>query len=328
MKQLEADIKNKIYKKLYVLFGPQSYNRKRYVKALTDLFLPQNDEINLTSFYGKKVDLKEVYELAQTMPFLAERRVIVLENTELFTKTSEELAELLESIPDSCCIIFSEEKIDARLKQTKTAKSVGCVAEFGDLSEADMRNWILNRLSKEHRQITQNALELFLTRCGDDMWQVSNELEKVISYTFNKDGIRPEDIEAVIPPLPEDKIFKMIDAMIAGNTKEMFRYYSDLLLLRSNLRGILALITEQFRLMLHVKEMSEDNVSIKDMATALKMRDTRVKMALPVARKSSKINLVRAIDMCAQTDERIKNGQTNEQIGLETLLNELCHIDL
>lgn len=73
MKQLQADIKNKNYKNIYVLYGPQSYNRKRYVKALVDLLLPENDEINLTSFYGKKIDIKEVYEISQTMPFLAEK---------------------------------------------------------------------------------------------------------------------------------------------------------------------------------------------------------------------------------------------------------------
>lgn len=326
MKQLQADIKNRNYKNIYVLYGPQSYNRKRYVKALVDLFLPENDEINLTSFYGKKVDLKEVYELAQTMPFLSEKRVIVLENTELFTKASEELVDLIENVPESCCIIFSEEKTDSRLKQTKTAKSKGCVAEFGNLSEAELRDWVLKKLSREHRQITENALDMFLTRCGDDMWQVSNELEKVISYTFGRDGIRPADVDAVIPPLPEDKIFRMIDAMIAGNRGEMLQYYSDLLLLRSDPAGILALIREQFRLMLHVKSMDDDGISIRDMAATLKMRDTRVKMALPAARKSSKIGLERAIGMCADTDERIRSGQIAEQIGLETLINELCDI--
>ena len=326
MKQLQADIKNKNYKNIYVLYGPQSYNRNRYVKALVDLLLPENDEINLTSFYGKKIDIKEVYEISQTMPFLAEKRVIVLENTELFTKADEELVDLLENVPDSCCIIFSEEKIDSRLKQTKTAKSKGCVAEFGNPTEADLSDWVQKRLAKEHRQITRNALDLFLTRCGDDMWQVSNELEKVISYTFGKDGIRPEDVDAVMPPLPEDKIFGMIDSMIAGNREDMQRYYSDLLLLRSDPYGILALIEQQFRLMLHVREMDKEGISIKDMATALKMRDTRVKMALPAARKSSKINLERALLMCADTEERIKSGQIAQQVGLETLLVKLSDI--
>ena len=335
MKQLQADIKNKNFKNIYVLYGPQSYNRKRYVKALIDLFLPENDEINLTSFYGKKIDIREVHELSQTMPFLAEKRVIVLENTELFTKADEELVDLLETIPNSCCIIFSEEKIDSRLKQTKTAKSKGCVAEFGDPTEAELRDWVLKKLAREHRQITEKALDLFLERCGDDMWQVSNELEKVISYTFGKDGIRPADVEAVMPPLPEDKIFGMIDSMISGNREEMLKYYSDLLLLRSDPFGILALIQQQFRLMLHAKEMDEEGVNIKDIATALKMRDTRVKMALKAAKKSSKINLERALLMCADTEERIKSGQIAAQsaqlaaqIGLETLLTKLCDIRL
>ena len=56
MKQLEADIKNKIYKNIYVLYGPQSYNRKRYEKALVSLFVVKGDTMNLTYYYGKKID--------------------------------------------------------------------------------------------------------------------------------------------------------------------------------------------------------------------------------------------------------------------------------
>ena len=118
MKQLEADIKNKNYKNIYLLYGPESYDRKRYTDALVKVFLPEDDGINLTKFFGKKVDLKELFELADTMPFMTDRRVIVLENTGLFSSPNETLTDRIPGIPESTVMIFSEEKADSKLKST------------------------------------------------------------------------------------------------------------------------------------------------------------------------------------------------------------------
>ena len=323
MKQLEADIKNGIYKKIYVLTGPQSYNRKRYADALVKVFLPEGDTLNLSRFFGKKIDLAEVISLAETMPFLSEKRVIFLENTDLFTHACDELADYIDKIPETCVMIFSEEKIDARLRQSKAVKKSGCIAEFNDLTEKDLRDFVTRRLGKEHRPITQAALDMFIARCGNDLWQVSNELEKVISYTFGKDGIRPEDVEAVIPPLAEDRIFAMMDSILAHDTTTALQYYRDLLLLRSDPRGILGLLRDQYRLILHAKELENEHMKLSDMASLLKMRDTRVKMALPRARKSSKIYLTDAIEKIAALFESINTGNIDEQIGVETLIIEL-----
>ena len=325
MKQLETDIKNGNYKRIYILWGDQDYLIKRYEKALIGVFLPQNDEINLTKFFGKKTDIKEVIALSDTMPFMSEHRVIVLENTGFFEHAAEELADYIPNIPETSVLIFCEEKIDARLKQTKAVRSVGCIAQFSNLSDAELRDFIIKRLAKEHRPITEAALNLFLERCGDDMWQITNDLERIISYTFGKDGIRPADVEALMPPRAEDRIFAMIDAILAGRTQEALKYYRDLLMLRSDHLGILSLLEDQFRLLYHVKLMDGDHMDYKKIAATLSMRDIRVKMALPAARKSSKISLTRRIEMCTDTDEKIKSGLIDKQIGVESLIFELAN---
>ncbi|MCR5301986.1 MAG: DNA polymerase III subunit delta [Lachnospiraceae bacterium] len=323
MKQLEADIKNGIYKRIYLLHGPQSYLRTSYVKALTARFLDEGDSMNLTKYYGAKVDIKEVTDTALTMPFFAPRRVIVCENTGLFTRACEELADFIPDIPETSVMIFSEEKIDKRLRQTKAAASTGCIAQFSDLSDAELSDRIVRRLAKEHRPITRSALDLFMARCGDDMWQISNELEKVISYTFKKDGIRDADVDAVCPSPPQDRVFNMIDAILAGDAKKAVAFYMDLILLQSDPAGIISLIRDQYRLMLHIKQMSEENLGIGRMAEVLKVREVRVKMALPVSKKSSKIRLAKGIKLCADTEQRIKTGDVDKKIAAETLIIEL-----
>ncbi|MCR5688156.1 MAG: DNA polymerase III subunit delta [Lachnospiraceae bacterium] len=324
MKQLDEQIKKGIFKHIYVLTGPQSYIRKQYVSRIVRQFVPEGDSMNCTFFSGKKTEVREVIELAETMPFFADRRVIVLEDTGLFEHPCEELADYIPNIPETACLIFSEEKANGTLRQTKAAKSEGCIEEFSDLSEKELRDFVFNRLVKEHRPITEAALDLFLERCGTDLWQVSNELEKIISYTFGKDGIRPADVESVCPPLPEDKIFKMISAILDHDLKTAMDYYKDLVLLRSDPLGMLALIREQYRLLFHVSEMKNENVSPKEMPKILGMSPKRVEIALQTAGKSSKIRLSAGIEKCAETDERIKSGRIDPQVGIETLIAELC----
>lgn len=325
MKKLQADIKKGIYKNIYLLYGPQSYMRSRYVKGLVKVFLPEGDEMNLTKYYGKKTDVAEVIGMAETLPFLAEKRVVVCENTELFARACDELADFIGRIPETSVLIFSEEKADMRLKHSKAVKSAGCIAEFTNLSDDDLRDMIIKRLGKEHRPITESALDLFMIRCGDDMWQIMNNLEKVISYTFGKDGIRDADVNAVCPALPQDKIFDMINAILSGNAQKAVEQYQDLVLLQSDPSGMIGLIRDQYRLMLHVKEMSEEGAGPKEMADVMGMREIRVKLALPVSRKSSKIRLTDGIRRICDTEERIRSGDLDKRVAAETLIITLAN---
>ena len=327
MKKLKANIKNGIYKRIYLLCGTESYNRKRYTDALVKVFLPEDDGINISRFFGKKIDVKELIDIAETMPFMAEKRVIVLENSGLFSSACEQLAEYIPNIPETCVMIFSEEKADSKLKQYKAVEKEGCVATFKNPTDDELRKWVIGRLGREHRPYTTGALDLFLSRCGRDMWSVANELEKLISYTFGSDGIHIEDVDAVIPAPAEDKIFGVIDAILAHNKKSALARYSDLVLLRTDPGRVLNLMRDQFRLVLHAKEMSGSNITTKEMANILDVKEARVKMALPAARKSSKISLIQKIEMCADTEHRIKTGLISETAGVESLIIELCALD-
>lgn len=324
MKKLEADIKNGIRKRVYLLYGPQSYLRNIYRDRLIKVMLPEGDTINFSKFEGKDIDVNEVIDLARTMPFFADKRVILLENTGLFAAACDELAEFMQDIPDSTCLIFSEEKTDARLKLFKAVKQQGCVAEFKNPDAEQIRNFILNRLGKDHRRITGKALDLLMEKCGTDLMQISNELEKLVSYTFKKDGIYPDDVEAVCVSLPEDKVFLMLDEVFKGNVDGAMMYYKDLVVLQHDAIGILALIESQLRLLLHIKQLDEGHLSTKEMADELAMNEYRIKKALPQARRSSKIRIMNGLNLCLDVDEATKSGRINKQIGLETVILRLC----
>ena len=106
------------------------------------------------------------------MPFFAERRVILLENTGFFKNKTEKLADYLSSLPEYLVMIFTEEEVDKRGRMYKAAQKSGRVAEFAAQSQDTLMRWILGILKKEGRKITRADMELFLEKTGT-IWDLS-----------------------------------------------------------------------------------------------------------------------------------------------------------
>ena len=118
MKQLNEDIKTGQLKKVYLLWGQEAYLRKQYRDRLRSA-LAGEDTMNCHYFQGKDTDTGEIIDLAETLPFLAPRRVIIVEDSGLFKKGGEALAEYLKRAADAAYFVFIEEEVDKRSRLYK-----------------------------------------------------------------------------------------------------------------------------------------------------------------------------------------------------------------
>ena len=112
MQRINEDIKNSSFSQMYLLFGEEAYLRQQYRDKLRASLGADDDTMNCHYYEGKGVSVGEIIDLAETMPFLAERRVIILENTELFKHGGEALAEYLTSPSPTVFFVFVETQID------------------------------------------------------------------------------------------------------------------------------------------------------------------------------------------------------------------------
>ena len=111
MLKLKEDLKNGVFRRAYLLHGEEAYLRKMYKDRLLQTLADPEDTMNVSRYEGKGINPKEIIDLAETMPFFAERRVILIENSGFFKTSTEELASYLPSVPESCSIIFVEDEI-------------------------------------------------------------------------------------------------------------------------------------------------------------------------------------------------------------------------
>ena len=125
MKQLQADIKSGQFRSVYLLYGEERYLRRQYRDKLRKALCADGDTMNTHFYEGKNIPIGQVIDLAETMPFLAEHRVIFLTDSGLFSSGGEQMAEYLTSPNETCVFIFRESEVHKRSKLYKTVNTIG-----------------------------------------------------------------------------------------------------------------------------------------------------------------------------------------------------------
>lgn len=320
MQKLNEEIKTKQFKQIYLLYGEEDYLRNQYKDRLKKALLGDGDTMNYHYFEGKDVSVGEVIDLAETMPFLAKRRVIVLENTTLFKRGGEALAEYAASPSETASLIFVEKEIDQRSKLYKAVNKHGRVVEFRAQDESVLKRWILGTLKKENKNITGRDLEYFLEKTGQDMQNISKELEKLLCYCMGRDVITKQDIDEICSRQINNQIFGMIDAIAEKRGQKAMDLYYDLLALKVEPMWILVQLGRQFARLMQVKELKSKGHDNKSIGTIVGLKPFAVKKCVSQAARFPASVIKQVVEDCVGTDEAIKTGKINQKIGVELLL--------
>ena len=320
MKKLSEEIKSGQLKQVYILYGEEAYLRNQYKEKLKGALLGEGDSMNFHYFEGKDVRSGEVIDLAETMPFLAERRVIMLENSGLFSHGGEELAAYLEAPSETAYFVFVEPTVDKRSKLYKAATAKGRAIEFGAQDEAVLKRWILGFLKKENKNITERDLDLFLDKTGSDMANIRGELEKLLCYCLDRDVITAQDIEKVCTKQVSNQIFDMINAVAEKKQQTAMTLYYDLLTLKEPPMRIMILIARQFNLLLQVKELRNKGLDANAIGTKVGLAGFIAKKYVAQASKFKEDDLRRALADCVESEEAVKTGRMNDVMSVELLI--------
>lgn len=320
MKVLRQDIDAGQFKKIYLLCGDEAYLRLQWRDNLIGAMLPEGDTINLTRYEGKKLDVAEILSMAQTLPFFAQQRVVLVENSGFFKNEAAGLADGLADLPDTTCIIFVEAETDKRYKTYKTVKKLGYVAELNTPDTKMLVSWIGNLCKREEKQINSKCASYILEQCGTDMMLLSNEMEKLFSYACDRPVITIADVDAVCVNHVTGKIFEMMDAITMRQPERTISLYRDLLALKEEPIYILAMLTRQVRLLTEFKGLLADGVDYKELASKTKVPPFTVKKYVSQCKSYTYIELLQMYDACQDMDRQIKSGMVAGVIGVELMI--------
>lgn len=145
MKQLKEDIKGRGFHPVYLLYGEERYLVRQYKELLKQAVLDGGDEMNYTGFEGSGVNLLEVEEIADTLPFFHDYRIVIWEESGLF-KSANDFTEYLPQMPDTTILLFVEKAVDKRNKLYKYVQKNGLAVEMAAMNTADTKKFVAMKL--------------------------------------------------------------------------------------------------------------------------------------------------------------------------------------
>lgn len=321
MKTLNEDIKSGSFKPVYCLYGEEAFLKRSFRKRLKDA-IAGDDTMNVTVFDGSEVTIQQVIDVADTMPFFADRRLIVIDQSGWFKKESGALVDYLSQMPDTTHLIFVEEAVDKRNRLYKKVAADGRMVELPRQNESELKRWAGILLKNEGKKITERTMELFLSMTGDDMDHIRTELDKVIAYTGERDVVTPEDIEQICTQQITGKIFDMIAAVAARRQPQALRMYYDLLALKEPPMRILVLISKQFNQLLQLKELLGKGKDNATMAKAIGVPPFALGKLKNQVSAFSMEELRYCVERCVQSEEDVKTGRLADVLAAEMLIVE------
>lgn len=319
MNTIKQHIKNNEFKQVYLIYGTETYLKRLYKGKLKEALMGDSDDMNYTYAKGKDIDVKEIIHIAETMPFFHDRRLILIEDSGWF-KNSSDFADFIKEMPDTTYLVFIESEVDKRNRLFKAVKDTGYVCEMNGMEENNLKLWVLSLLNKENKKITDDTMTYFLNKVGSSMDHIEMELQKVLSYSLERDIISREDIDAVCSEQITGKMFLMLDSIASKKQTKALELYYDLLTLREKPMTILYLLNRHINLLMITKDLLEKRKDNKTIAEKLGVPPFAVNKYTQQTRNFKPEVLMKALSLGTELEEMVKTGRLIDQIAVELLI--------
>ena len=313
----------------YIFYGEESYLREYYLGELRKKLVPAGfEEFNYHRLEGKDLTVQALTEMAEAMPMLSERTLIVVTDFDIFKlgeEQREKLVALLEDIPPYCCLVFVYDTVAYKPNKTmkKLCKAIGDhvqAVEFRAQDSNDLIAWIARRFRALDKEIDRQTAEYLIFTCGGLMTGLVPEISKIAAYAKGK-AITQKDIDDVADPVLSAEVFKLSDAVLQGNYDLAASILGDLLKMQTEPIMILAALGSQLR-RIYTARLAID--SGKDKYWLMELWDMKsdypAKLLLSAAKRTTADWCADAVKMCQVLDRRMKSEKGIDAAGELKLL--------
>lgn len=324
IKVLNQLIESRDFKKVHLLCGEEDYLRLQFRDKLCAAMGGVKGSLAFDRFVGSAVQPESIIDLAETLPFMAERRVILIEDTDWFKNGCSVMEEYITGgVCESTSIVFCEKETDKRTRLYKSVAEHGMISEFPVQDAETLASWLGGRLKAAGTPISGADASYMVNVVGTDMLTLANETEKLSAYCLDRQRATREDIDAICTRGLEDKVFDMVEAVALNDKKRALTLYYDLIALRESPVKILVLVTRQFDTLIKIKDLEFRKYGDDAIAKKIGRPSWTIAKYRKQTSRYSMSALKSIVNECADTDMSIKNGMMTDKIALETLMVKL-----
>lgn len=281
--------------------GENDFARSAELRNLVSGFVADEGDLALEQIDGEDTEFLRIQEAVTSLPFLANKKMVVLRSPSKSKEFSEHAEELLNGLPETTDLVMYEPKFDKRSSLYKLLKKQSDFREFTSLDGAELQRWAVDEAKKQGAQLSLGDARYFVERIGQNQQLLSGEIEKL---SVLGGSIDRERINKMTDPTPQSTIFQLIGAAVRGNSKEALRLYDEQRTLKVEPQQIIAMFAWQLHMMAVVK--SAGDRSPEQIAREAKLNPYSVGKSATLVRNITMQSLMQKIDDLLMIDLRSK----------------------
>lgn len=304
-------------------------------------------DLNTTVFDGRKLTMAELRYACDVVPFLADRRLVIVEGllswlaphrakkddaadvgASAAQKTfMADLLAYLPGLPETTRLIFSEPRsLPATHPVVKLALSIDkrTVREFKLPPAGQLARWIVQRAKRHGGQIEPAAAALLAEFSGSDLRALDQDVQKLLALVNWARAVTVEDVRQMVTDVHQGNVFAMVDAIAQGQGAVALRELHRLLDSGEAALELFAMITRQFRLMIMLKELTDEGLTGDEAAARLNLHPFVAHKTSTQARAFTMEQLEAIYRRLQEIDVEIKTGQSEDVVALDMLVAGLA----
>ena len=260
------------------LYGNDTFRSRRKLQEIKKKFIKDIDKsaLNIETLNGEKLDPARFEEVISTKPFLAKKRLVIIEDLISKNKGQKIQKEILEvlnkkNLEDVILVFWESSADESKSKKTKLSeqrsknllhklKAEKFAQEFKPLNDYQLKEFIQIEVAAGNGHIDSSAVDLLIILIGNDTWRLANEVDKLLAFSKNQ-KITRENVQNLVRPKVDDDIFKLTDALGQKNKALSLKLISDQLKKGTSATELLSKIAWQYKNLLLVKSFVEENGS-------------------------------------------------------------------
>jgi len=329
---------------LYILLGQDDFSLRQSLEGIKRSLGDQAMlAVNTTTLDGQQLTLDQLRTVCETAPFLAERRLVIVNgllgrfeprgkssrHRRITPQTNQQdeyksLGAYMGKLPDSTILVLIEGRIGSKNPLFRELSGKAEVRSFPLLRDAGLRRWIQRRVADEGGSISPQAVDLLIKLVGGDLWIMSNEINKLVLFASGR-RIEEEDVKMVVSYAQQANVFAMVDAILAFKAGVAEQSLQQLLQRGAAPAYLLVMLSRQVQMIVRAKELRRQRKPKLEIQNKLGLTsEFALDKTLEQASRYPLERIKQVYQKLLEADLSIKTGKYDGELTLNILIAELC----
>jgi DNA polymerase-3 subunit delta len=303
---------------VFSLTGNNTFALRNRLNDIVEMFTKEYGELALERIDAEEVEAQVILDALQNLPFLATKKMVVVRNLSQNKEGAEKIEQIINAAKEDTELILYESSIDKRTAYFKTLKSKTQLEDLRELDAHGLAKWLVEEAKKRGGELKAADAGYLVDRAGTDQALISNELDKLIIYNPK---ISRQNIDLLTDPLPQSKVFELLDAAFSGRKSRALELYEEQRAQKVEPQKILAMIAWQLQLLALTKYA--DGKSTAAIAKDVGMNPYPISKAANLSHKLDEEKFNSMVKFACEIDLKSKTKTYDLDEALKTYITTL-----